>query len=173
MNREPTGLRSPAWVRMDRQIGVVRDRSSRRSHFASIIQPLGPHSRHAPRRIRHHGPDRGWRHGPGLSRARHEADSRRCAEDPARHVRADAERLARFKREAQVLASLNIPTSGISTASKTAARRTRSSWNWSRGQRSPIASRAGHCRSTRRWRLHGRLPRRSKPLTSRGSSIAI
>ena len=40
---------------------------------------------------------------------RHEAESRRRDQGPARRVRADPDRLARFQREAQVLASLNHP----------------------------------------------------------------
>ena len=40
---------------------------------------------------------------------RHEAESPRRHQDPARRVRADPDRLARFQREAQVLASLNHP----------------------------------------------------------------
>ena len=39
--------------------------------------------------------------------ARHEAESQRRAQDPSRGVCGDPDRLARFKREAQVLASLN------------------------------------------------------------------
>ena len=54
--------------------------------------------------------DRRRRHGRGLPRARHEAGSRRRAQDPAAtRSRSDPDRLARFQREAQVLASLNHP----------------------------------------------------------------
>ena len=41
-----------------------------------------------------------------------------------------------------------------------------------RRRRSPIGSRAGRCRSTRRWRSRARSRRRSKPRTRRGSSTA-
>ena len=73
-------------------------------------QQLGPHSRHPPRPVRDPVRPRRRRHGRGLSRARHEARiatsrSRSC---PRRSSR-DAERLARFQREAQTLASLNHP----------------------------------------------------------------
>ncbi len=44
-----------------------------------------------------------------LSRPGHQAGPRGRAEGPARAVRDDPERLARFEREAQVLASLNHP----------------------------------------------------------------
>jgi serine/threonine protein kinase len=49
----------------------------------------------------------------------------------------DADRLARFEREAQVLASLNHPTSRTSTASRTRATLARWSWNWSKATTSP------------------------------------
>ena len=73
-------------------------------------QPLVPHSRHPPRRLRNHRADRRRRHG------------RRCIGRPTRKLKrqvaikilppslaADHDRLARFQREAEVLASLNHP----------------------------------------------------------------
>src|SRR5712691_11602565 len=65
----------------------------------------------------------------------------------------DPDRLARFQREAQVLASLNHPHIAGSTVSKTAVRPTRSYSNSSKARRSPIGSHADrfpsmrHCRS--------------------------
>ena len=86
----------------------------------------------------------------------------------------DPDRLARFKREAQVLASLNHPNialdfrlRGIAMAS------TRSSWNWSRDPRSPTALHKVPSRWTRRCRLPDRSRRPSKRPIHRGSFIAI
>ena len=49
------------------------------------------------------------RHGRGVPRARHEAQSRRRPQVPAGAFTSDPDRLARFKREAQMLATLNHP----------------------------------------------------------------
>ena len=91
-----------------------------------------------------------------------------------RGVRQRCRRLARFQREAEVLASLNHPNiardlrprrvGGVGRAGDGARRRAR---RW------PIASRAGRFRSTRRCRSPGRSPKRWRPRTSRASSIAI
>ena len=64
---------------------------------------------HPPRGLRNHRPARRRRHGRGLSRARHEAGSRRRDQGPAGAFAADPDRLARFEREAQSLAALNHP----------------------------------------------------------------
>ena len=49
------------------------------------------------------------RHGRGVSRARFEVEARGRDQGPAADVANDRERLARFQREAEVLASLNHP----------------------------------------------------------------
>ena len=84
------------------------------------------------------------------------------------------DRLARFEREAQVLASLNHPHIGADLRPRGVGRRhARWSWSWSRARRSPSASRRGRCRSTRRCPSRGRSPRRSKRRTRPASSTAI
>ena len=70
---------------------------------------LEPHFRRAPRRLRHHGTDRRRRHGPGVPGDGHEAETSGRHQDPAAGRGGHADRLARFQREAEVLASLNHP----------------------------------------------------------------
>jgi eukaryotic-like serine/threonine-protein kinase len=53
----------------------------------------------------------------------------------------DPDRLARFKREAQVLASLNHPSIAAIYGFEESNGVQRSCWSWSRGPPSPIASR--------------------------------
>jgi hypothetical protein len=55
----------------------------------------------------------------------------------------EPDRVARFKREAQVLASLNHPISRRFTVSKKRMGFGRSRWSWSRDQHWPSASRRG------------------------------
>ena len=77
---------------------------------AHIIQPLDPHPRHASRRLRHHRADRRRRDGAGVSGDGHQAETPGRDQDPAALARAlTTDRLARFQREAEVLASLNHP----------------------------------------------------------------
>ena len=85
----------------------------------------------------------------------------------------DPERLARFHREAQT-ARLAEPSAhrGDLRAGRAGRRTWRSSWSSSTARRWPIASRPGRFRSTKRCRSPGRLPKRSKPRTSKASSIA-
>jgi serine/threonine protein kinase len=67
----------------------------------------------------------------------------------------DPDRLARVRREAQVLASLNHPNIGVIQASKRAAGRRPWCSNSSRGRRSPSGSRAAIVASRRA--VHGDL----------------
>ena len=59
----------------------------------------------------------------------------------------DPDRLARFKREAQLLASLNHPNIGaIYGLEESNGAAGAGAWNWSMGRRSPIGSRRGRFR---------------------------
>ena len=85
----------------------------------------------------------------------------------------DPERLARFKREAQVLASFNHPNIGAIHGFEDAGGIHALVLELVEGPTlaDRIAQRA-RCRSMRRWRSHARSRTRSKRRTSRGSSIA-
>ena len=82
---------------------------------------------------------------------------------------ADPERVARFEREAKVLASLNHPNiAGIHGFESGP-----SSSSWSRDRRSQSASSRGRSPSTKRSPSPGRSPRRSRSGTRPASSTAI
>jgi serine/threonine protein kinase len=85
----------------------------------------------------------------------------------------DPDRLARFTREAHVLASLNHPHIAAIYGFEDSVKPTRSYSNWWRARRSLIGSRAAPFRWMKRCRSRVRSVRRSKRRTSRESSIAI
>ena len=87
---------------------------------------------------------------------------------------ADPDRVARFEREAQVLASLNHPTSPRSTDSKTRRRDPRALvLELVAGPRSPIVSATGRLPLDEALRSQDRSLTRSKRPTTEASSIAI
>ena len=89
-------------------------------------------------------------------------------------VAADPDRLARFQREAQVLASLNHPNIAAIYGLEEAAASRALVMELVEGDDLSRAHRARRrSRSTRRCRSPGRSPTRSRRRTSRGSSIAI
>ena len=85
---------------------------------------------------------------------------------------ADAERVARFQREAKVLASLNHPNIAIIHGLEQADGVHALVMELVRGRTYRSASRAARSRSTRRCPSHGRSRTRWRPRTSKGSSIA-
>jgi serine/threonine protein kinase len=84
----------------------------------------------------------------------------------------DPDRLARFQREAQVLASLNHPNIAHVYGLEQAGGVQALVMELVEGQRSLTASRRRRFPSMRRCPLPGKSRRRSKPLMSRASSIA-
>ena len=84
----------------------------------------------------------------------------------------DPERLARFQREAKVLASLNHPNIAAIYGLEDEGTPPPWSSNTSKGRRCRIGSPEARSRSTRPSPSPARSPRRSKPRTSRASSTA-
>ena len=89
------------------------------------------------------------------------------------HFTADPERRARFAREARLLATLNHPHIGAIYGLEEADGVTALVLELVEGRHSPIAWRAGRCRSPRRSPSRARSPRRSTRPTRKASSIAI
>ena len=81
----------------------------------------------------------------------------------------DADRLARFTREAQVLASLNHPNIAAIYGVEDRAL----VMELVEGRLSPSASPRARCRSRKRSRSRGRSPKRWNTRTKKASSIAI
>ena len=100
-------------------------------------------------------------------------EPRRRDQGPPGAFAADADRLARFEREAQVLASLNHPNIGAIYGLEESGGTSRAGAGARRGPdaRRPHRARS-RFRSTRRCRSRDRSPRRSRRRTSTASSIA-
>ena len=88
-------------------------------------------------------------------------------------VAADAERLARFQREAEVLASLNHPNIAIIHGLEKSDGVTGLVMELVEGRHSPTASRKGHCHSMTRSMSRSRSLRHWKQPTNAGSSTVI
>ena len=86
---------------------------------------------------------------------------------------ADPERLARFEREAQLLAQLHHPNIASIFGLEESRRRARAGDGARRGADARrAAGERARCRSTRRSPSRARSPRRSRRRTRRGSSTA-
>ena len=116
---------------------------------------------------------RGRRNGRGLSRHGHQPQAPGRDQGPAATVGADPERLARFQREAEVLAVLNHPNiahiHGLEKSNGALAL----VMELVEGPTLADRLRTGRSRSPKRCRSPGRSPKRWKRRMSRGSSIAI
>ena len=88
-------------------------------------------------------------------------------------VAADADRLARFQREAEVLAALNHPNIAAIYGLEKTAEFTALVMELVEGDDLSQRIARGAIRSMKRCRSRSKSPRRWKPRTSRGSSIAI
>ncbi len=85
----------------------------------------------------------------------------------------DPDRLARFEREAKVLASLNHPNIGHIYGLEEAEGQKDWSLSWSKGRRWPSGSSRDRFRLKRRYPSPSRSPRRLKPRMSRGLFTVI
>ncbi len=84
----------------------------RNALFALLLAALDAHradSQHSTRSVRNRRDARRRRHGRGVSRDGHEAEAPGGAEGSTAALTGDSDRLARFQREAEVLAALNHP----------------------------------------------------------------
>ncbi len=86
---------------------------------------------------------------------------------------ADHDRLSRFQREAEVLASLNHPQIAAIYGVEESAGVTALVMELVEGDDLSQRIAAARSRSTRRWRSPGRSPTRSRLRMNKGSSIAI
>ena len=86
---------------------------------------------------------------------------------------ADPERRARFAREARLLATLNHPHIGAIYGLEESDGVAALVLEFVDGPTLADRLKLAPCRSLRRWRSRDRLPMRSRPRTTRGSSIAI
>ena len=86
-------------------------------------------------------------------------------------VAADHDRLARFQREAEVVASLNHPNIAAIYGLEESREMSALVMDTSRARTCRRSSRVDRSRSPRRWRSHGRSPMRSRRHMNKASSI--